>query len=79
MGNIYEQQPEESAKAFAAFSVYLNLGLSGPWNLCGEVTEWTKFWSLGRGNGVDEVLASVERERSGRESCLRGEGTEWTR
>jgi hypothetical protein len=26
MAELYEQQPKESAKAFAAFSVYLNLG-----------------------------------------------------
>jgi hypothetical protein len=71
MGQIFEQQPKESAKAFAAFSLYLNMG---PERSLGKVARrldksvtmlgrWSvKFDWPGRVQAQAAYLATVERE-----------------
>ena len=79
MGAIYEQQPKERAKAFAAFSLYLGMGaersLEGVRVKCGKssrlIQRWSSRWKWSeRVEAHVAHLASVEREAS--EVLVRG-------
>ena len=67
----FEQQPKESAKAFTAFSVYLNLGaersLAKAAQKCAKSVPLLKRWSrrfgwAGRVAAYEEFLAGAELE-----------------
>jgi len=69
MARIYEQQPKESAKAFAAFSEYLGMGaersLEAVRVKCGKssrlVQRWSSRWNWGeRVRAYEENLAAIE-------------------
>lgn len=71
MGRVFEQQANESAKAFAAFSVYLAMGPERSLEaVARKVTKssrllkrWSSRWSWGeRVRAYDESLAAVERQ-----------------
>ena len=71
MGQLFEQQPKETTKAFAAFSLYLNMGpersLEGVRVKCGKssrlIQRWSSRWKwTERGEGHAAYLATVERE-----------------
>lgn len=79
MANIFEQQPKESAKAFAAFSVYLNLGPERSLETVAQkitkssrlLKKWSVRWKWGeRVEAHAAYLAGVEREAS--EVLVRG-------
>ena len=84
MAHAFEQQPKESAKAFAAFSLYLNLG---PQRSTAEVAKklakseqlvrrWSaKFGWTDRVAAHSAHLAVVEREAV--EAVARGKAAEW--
>jgi hypothetical protein len=81
---MFEQQPKESAKAFAAFSLYLSLGPERSLASVGQklgksvglVERWSrKFdWST-RVQTYAQNLATVEREAQ--EALARGKAAEW--
>ena len=84
MALAFEQQPEESAKAFAAFSMYLNLGpdrsLESVRVKCGKssrlIQRWSSRWRWSeRVQAHDLYLATVEREAT--EAVARGRSAEW--
>jgi hypothetical protein len=80
----FEQQPKESAKAFAAFSLYLSLGAERSLAEVGRrlgksvglVERWSrKFDWPGRVQAHATHLAVVEREAH--EALARGKAAEW--
>lgn len=84
MTAVFEQQPKESAKAFAAFSVYLSLGPERSTREVGKklgksgglMERWaSKFDWTGRVAAHGEHLARVEREAT--EAVARGKSAEW--
>ena len=86
MGQIFEQQPKETAKAFAAFSLYLNMGpersLEGVRVKCGKsarlIQRWSSRWKwTERVEGHTAYLATVEREAV--EVVARGKAAEWAK
>lgn len=83
---IFEQQPKESAKAFAAFSLYLNLGpersLEAVGKKCGKssrlIEKWSSRWKWGeRVEAHTAYLATVEREAVA--VVARGKAAEWAK
>src|SRR4051794_26353772 len=71
MRQVFEQQPKESAKAFAAFSVYLNMGPERSLAAVGKelgkseglIERWSaKFDWPARVQAQAAYLATVERE-----------------
>src|ERR1019366_6510472 len=86
MGQIFEQQPKETGKAFAAFSLYLNMGpersLEGVRVKCGKssrlIQRWSSRWKwTERVEGHAAYLATVEREAV--EVVARGKAAEWAK
>ena len=84
MSHIFEQQPRESAKAFAAFSLYLSLGAERSLAAVGQklsksvglVERWSsKFDWPARVQAQAAYLAIVEREAT--EALTRGKAAEW--
>src|SRR5438270_567210 len=84
MRQVFEQQPRESAKAFAAFSVYLNMGPERSLAAVGQklgkskalVERWSgKFDWPARVQAQAAYLAIVEREAT--EALARGKAAEW--
>ncbi len=84
MGLPFEQQPKESAKAFAAFSLYLSLGPERSIRVVGErlrksaglMERWSRrFDWAARAKAHAAHLAMVEREAS--EALVRGASAEW--
>ena len=82
----FEQQPKESAKAFAAFAIYLNLGVERSLAAVGRrlgksvalLERWSVRWRWGeRAKAHAAHLAMVEREAS--EALVRGVSAEWLR
>src|SRR5258708_2446203 len=71
MTKIYEQQAKESAKAFAAFSLYLDLGAERSLEVvrvkCGKcarlIQRWSSRWNWGeRVRAYEENMAAIERQ-----------------
>ncbi len=86
MGLPFEQQPKESAKAFAAFSLYLSLGPERSIRVVGErlrksaglMERWSRRFDWpARAKAHAAHLAMVEREAS--EALVRGASAEWLR
>jgi len=84
MAQPFEQQTKESAKAFAAFSVYLGMGsersLEAVRVKCGKssrlIQRWSSRWKWAeRVQAYAERLALVEREAT--EALAREKGAEW--
>ena len=84
MAAAFEQQPKESAKAFAAFSAYLSMGpersLEAVAQKFTKSSRLLKRWSrrfdwAGRVRAHAERLATVEREAT--EALAREKGAEW--
>ena len=84
MATAFEQQPRESAKAFEAFSVYLNMGAERSLAAVGRklgksralLERWSaKFDWAGRVQAQAAYLAVVEREAT--EAVARGRSAEW--
>ena len=84
MAHAFEQQPRESAKAFAAFSVYLSMGAERSLAAVGQklgksgglIERWaSKFGWTGRVAAHAEHFARVEREAT--EAVARGKSAEW--
>ena len=80
----FEQQPEESAKAFTAFSVYLNLGPERSLAAVGQklgksialLERWSARWRWSeRAHAHAMRLAAVEREAT--EAQARIKAAEW--
>ena len=84
MGLAFEQQPKESAKAFAAFAIYLGMGaersLEAVRKKCGKSARLIQRWSA-RWQWMDRVsehaahLAVIEREAT--EALARGKAAVW--
>ena len=71
MGQIFEQQPEESARAFAAFTAYLNMGAERSLEAVAQkvtkssrlLKRWSVRWNWGeRVKAFDANLAMVEQQ-----------------
>jgi hypothetical protein len=86
MAQAFEQQPRESAKAFEAFSVYLNMGpersLAAVGRKLGKSVGLLERWSAkfdwpGRVQAQGAYLAVVEREAT--EAAARGKSAEWVK
>ena len=86
MAQAFEQQPRESARAFEAFSVYLNLGpgrsLAVVAQKLAKSKQLLKRWSAkfdwpGRVQAQAAYLATVEREAT--EALARGKAAEWVK
>ena len=86
MAKEFEQQPNESAKAFAAFSLYLNMGPERSLEAVGRklgksgglVQRWSSRWRWAeRVDAHAAHLASVEREAI--EVAARGKAAEWAK
>jgi hypothetical protein len=84
MVRVFEQQPRESAKAFEAFSLYLNMGpersLAAVGQKLGKSKALLERWSAkfdwpGRVQAQAAYLAGVEREAT--EALVRGKSAEW--
>src|SRR5690349_18346029 len=84
MRQPFEQQPKESAKAFEAFSTYLNMGpersLAAVGQRLGKSKALLERWSRkfdwpGRVQAQAAYLATVEREAT--EAVARGKAAEW--
>lgn len=84
MAAAFEQQPKESAKAFAAFSAYLSMGPERSFEAVAQrltkSSRLLKRWSRrfdwpGRVRAHAERLATVEREAT--EALAREKGAEW--
>ena len=84
MAQAFEQQPKEGARAFEAFSVYLNLGpgrsLAAVAQKLAKSKQLLKRWSAkfdwpGRVQAQAAYLATVEREAT--EALARGKSAEW--
>jgi hypothetical protein len=80
----FDQQPKESAKAFAAFSIYLGLGPERSLAAVGQtlgksmalLERWSARWHwLERAQAHATHLAAVEREAA--EALARSKGAEW--
>ena len=80
----FEQLPKESAKAFAAFCEYLNMGpqrsLAAVGKLLGKSQALMERWSAkfdwpGRVRAHEAHLATVERQAT--EALARGKSAEW--
>ena len=84
MPHPFEQQPKESAKAFAAFAEYLNQGPTRSLEAVGQklgksvslIERWSSRW-----NWTERVLAHAEHlaivEREATEALTRGKSAEW--
>ena len=81
---MFEQQPKESAKAFAAFTLYLNLGpersLETVRGKTGKssrhIQRWSSRWKWAeRVKAQSNHLVTVEREAT--EVLVRGKATDW--
>ena len=86
MGQLFEQQPTETGKAFGAFSLYLNMGpersLEGVRVKCGKssrlIQRWSSRWKwTERVEAHTAYLATVEREAV--EVVARGKAAEWAK
>jgi hypothetical protein len=86
MAMAFEQQPRESAKAFAAFSVYLGMGPERSLEAVGQklgkskvmMEKWSRrFDWLARVRVHGEHLAMVEREAA--EAVVREKGVDWAK
>lgn len=86
MSMAFEQQPKESAKAFEAFSVYLNMGpersLAAVGQKMGKSKSLLERWSAkfdwpGRVQAQAAYLAVVEREAT--EAVARGKSAVWVK
>ena len=84
MPESFEQQPRESNKAFAAFSLYLSLGVNRSTRLVGKqlgkseglIERWSaKYGWTARVAAHGAYLAVVEREAT--EALARGKSAEW--
>lgn len=84
MAELFEQQPKESAKAFEAFLVYLNMGPGRSLAAVGEklgkseglIERWSRrFGWKERVQAHAAHLAIVEREAT--EALARGKAAEW--
>src|SRR6476646_2359161 len=84
MGLAFEQQPKESAKAFEAFSIYLNMGpdrsIEAVARKVTKSSRLLKRWSAkfdwpARVQAQAAYLATVEREAT--EALARGKSAEW--
>ena len=84
MGQIFEQQPKEGAKAFAAFCAYLSLGPERSTQAVARklakseqlVRRWSARWRWAeRVRAHAGRLAAVEREAA--EALARGKAAEW--
>jgi hypothetical protein len=84
MPHPFEQQPRESTKAFAAFSLYLNLGPQRSLEAVGRklgkskvtMEKWsTKFGWVSRVQAFAAHMAVVEREAA--EAIARASAAEW--
>src|SRR6266850_6708932 len=84
MRQVFEQQPRESAKAFAAFAAYLEMGPERSLAAVGQklgkskalVERWSaKFDWPARVQAQGAYLAAVEREAT--EALARGKAAEW--
>ena len=84
MAHIFEQQPKESAKAFAAFSIYLNMGPERSLEAVAQkvakcsrlIKRWSRRFDWGsRVAAHGAHLAAVEREAT--EAVARGKSAEW--
>src|ERR1041385_2706781 len=84
MGESFEQMEDESAKAFAAFSLYLSLGDQRSLELVGRklgkckalMERWsTRFHWSERVQAHAMHLAKIEREAT--EALVRGKSAEW--
>ncbi len=84
MAQLFEQQPKESAKAFAAFSAYLSMGPERSFEAVAQKltksSRLLKRWSRrfdwpGRVRAHADRLATVEREAA--EALARGKAAEW--
>ena len=84
MGQVFEQQTKESAKAFAAFSLYLGMGpersLEAVRLKCGKsarlIQRWSSRWQWAeRVQAYAGRMALVEREAT--EALARGKAAEW--
>jgi hypothetical protein len=71
MGRVFERQAKESAKAFAAFSLYLGLGSERSLGAVAQkvtksprlLKRWSSRWSWGeRVRAYDENLAAIEQQ-----------------
>ena len=84
MGQAFEQQPKESAKAFAAFSVYLNMGAKRSLEAvrleCGKSSRLIQRWSS-RWKWTERVQAHAGHlaavERASIEGVAREKAIEW--
>ncbi len=86
MGQAFEQQPRESAKAFAAFAIYLSLGPDRSLPLvaqrCNKSVSLMGRWSArfgwpARVQAYDANLAIVEREAT--EALTRTKSAQWVK
>jgi hypothetical protein len=86
MAMAFEQQPRESAKAFEAFSIYLNMGpersLAAVGKRLGKSAGLMERWSAkfdwpSRVQAQAGYLAVVEREAT--EAVARGKSAEWVK
>ena len=84
MAEMFEQQPGESAKAFEAFSIYLNMGVERSTEAvatklqksCQIVRRWAARWQwLARVQSHAEHFAKIERQAT--EAVARCKGLEW--
>jgi hypothetical protein len=84
MALIFEQQPKESAKAFAAFSIYLSMGPERSLAMVGKrlgksaglIERWSRKYDWpGRVQAHATHMAVVEREAS--EAIVRSKSAEW--
>ena len=84
MALAFEQQPKESAKAFAAFSLYLSMGPERSLAAVGEklgkskvmMEKWSKrFTWPARVQAHAAYLAAVERQAT--DALVRGKSAEW--
>src|SRR5262249_46968089 len=86
MALAFEQQPKESEKAFAAFSLYLSMGaersLAKVGRKLGKSKVMMERWSrrfewLERVDAYAAHMALVEREAA--EAIMRAKGVDWAR
>ena len=84
MSQSFDQQPKESAKAFAAFELYLNMGPERSLGAVGQklgksgalIERWSSRWQwTERVQAHAAHLAAVEREAT--EAVARGKSAEW--
>jgi hypothetical protein len=82
MGRVFERQVKESAKAFAAFSIYLSLGSERSLETVAQkvtkssrlLKRWSSRWNWGeRVRAYDESLAAVELQATEALATVRAE------